>query len=182
LGQQAKTVGVNFHPHHGQFSSGIGEGLRLESLLERDGRGRGRVSGGCRPSCPCGSGVAAWPTHRPISKGHGPSFSHVLLALELERADQRGGAAELVEREQPQRVAHQHATRPRRLQAGVAQPAQHQRERREAQVRLGLAAAGREEQQVDELNPSKLNKLPNCEMVNDHIPGRAWSSRLDRRN
>ena len=32
--------------------------------------------------------------------------------------------------------------------ARVAQPAQHHRERREPQVRLGLAAAGREEQQV----------------------------------
>ena len=33
----------------------------------------------------------------------------VLLPLQFQGADQRRGAAELVERQQPQRVAHQHA-------------------------------------------------------------------------
>ena len=77
----------------------------------------------------------------------------VLLALELERADEPGGARELVEREEPQRVAHDHAHPGARepLLARVAQPAQHHREGREAEVGLGLAAAGREEEQVHRL-------------------------------
>ena len=76
-----------------------------------------------------------------------------MLALELERAHEAGGARELVEREEAQRVAHDHAHAGARepLLAGMAQPAQHHRERREAQVRLGLAAAGREEEQVHRL-------------------------------
>ena len=73
-----------------------------------------------------------------------------MLALELQRADEPGGARELVEREEPQRVAHDHAHPGARepLLARVAQPAQHHREGREAEVRLGLAAARREEEQV----------------------------------
>ena len=93
----------------------------------------------------------------------------VLLALELQRADEPGGARELVEREQPQRVAHDHADAGARaaLLAGMAQPAQHDRERGEAEVGLGLAAAGREEQQVDDLavgsrgsaSPGRLSRM-----------------------
>ena len=51
------------------------------------------------------------------------------------------------------RVAHDHAHPGARapLLAGMAQPAQHHRECREAEIRLGLAAARREEEQVDGL-------------------------------
>ena len=98
-------------------------------------------------------GVAALPTHSPISNGHVAVALRRLLALELERADQAGGARELVEREQPQRVAHDDAHAgagaPGRL--GMAQAAQHHREGREPEVGLGLAAAGREEEEVDGL-------------------------------
>ncbi len=71
-------------------------------------------------------------------------------ALELQRAHKPRGARELIERKQSQRVAHDHAHAGTgaTLLAGMAEPAQHHRERREPEVGLGLAAARREEQQV----------------------------------
>jgi hypothetical protein len=56
-------------------------------------------------------------------------------------------AAELVQRQQAQRVAHQHGDAGRR-RARVAQAAQDDREGRQAEVGLRLAAAGGEEEQV----------------------------------
>jgi hypothetical protein len=82
-------------------------------------------------------------------EGPGTEALRVALALELEGADQRGGAAELIEGQEAQGVAHQHADAGA-LQAGVTQPAQDQGEGGEAEVGLRLAAAGREEQEVDD--------------------------------
>ena len=75
-----------------------------------------------------------------------------LAAKHLARADQRRRALELLRRQQAQRVAHQHADAVAAVVAAdhALQPADRQRERGEPEVRLGLAAAGREEQQVDE--------------------------------
>ena len=69
---------------------------------------------------------------------------------DLAGADQGRGPLELLEREQPKRVPHQHRN------AGLAGPLPHDaleppqahHERRQTQVRLRLAAAGREPQQV----------------------------------
>jgi len=77
----------------------------------------------------------------------------VLLALQLERAHQAGRAGELVEGQKPERVAHDHAdtgARPGTL-FRVTQAAKDHDERRQSEVGLGLAAARREEQQVDRL-------------------------------
>ena len=71
-------------------------------------------------------------------------------ALQLESTDESRGAAQLVKGEEPQRVAHDdaHASATEPVVARVAEPAQDHREGRKPQVRLRLAAAGREEQQV----------------------------------
>ena len=102
------------------------------------------------PLRPIRLGVAARPTHRPISNGHSPSFSGSFCRLEFQGTDERRGTAELVESQQAQRVAHQHA-QTRGLHARVSQPSVDQREGGQAEVGFGLAAAGREEQQVHDL-------------------------------
>ena len=82
---------------------------------------------------------------RPLSIARGIGF-----AFELQCADQAGGAGELVQGEQAERVAHDDA-HPGALSSvlsGVAQPPEHHREGGDAQVRLRLAAAGGEEEQV----------------------------------
>ena len=73
-------------------------------------------------------------------------------ALQLQRADQPGRAPELIEGQQTQGVAHDDADACARaaVLARVAEPPQDHGERREAEIRLGLAAAGGEEQQVHE--------------------------------
>jgi hypothetical protein len=73
FGSSLKLSRVNFHPHHGQFSSGTGEGLRPESLRNAMVRARAEYWL-LSPFLPMWFGVAVWPTHRPISNGHGPSF------------------------------------------------------------------------------------------------------------
>ena len=145
-----------------------GEGVGLEpgpaprTVLERD---RGGVSPGVRPE-PTGLGarrIAAFfslvahevgrrgladpeaDLERPLTVPRG--IGH---AFELQRADQTGGAGELVQGEEAQGVAHDDA-HPGALDAvlaGVAEASKHHREGCETQVRLRLAAAGREEEQV----------------------------------
>jgi hypothetical protein len=71
-------------------------------------------------------------------------------------AHERGGALELLGGEQPQRVAHEDgdarltAARVFASADGSLEPPDREGERRQAEVRLGFAATGREEQQVDE--------------------------------
>ena len=62
----------------------------------------------------------------------------------------RRGAPELVESQEPERVAHEHrqAAMPG---VGIAQPAKDERERGQPEIGFRLAAAGREEQKVDDL-------------------------------
>jgi hypothetical protein len=73
----------------------------------------------------------------------------VAAAQLLERAHQGGGAAELVEGEEPQGVAEDDGDAAALVGAGLAaQAAEDQREGDEAEVGLGLAAAGREVDQV----------------------------------
>src|SRR3972149_9789909 len=71
LGRSANDLGPNRVPHHGQFSSGIGEGLPFGSALNCRTFARAESE---RPSPlrPRMLGVAAFPTQRPISKGHFP--------------------------------------------------------------------------------------------------------------
>ena len=73
-----------------------------------------------------------------------------LKPLEFQRADQGGGTAQLIEREQPQGVAHQHGDAGR-FDAGVQQAPVHEGECGQTEVGLRLAAAGGEEQQLDGL-------------------------------
>src|SRR5258706_3213800 len=77
-GLRLKQSRVNFVPHHGQFSSGIGDGLELLLIWNRitfDRADHGSLS----PFLPILFGVAALPTQRPISKGHEPSFSSLFF-------------------------------------------------------------------------------------------------------
>src|SRR5258708_1544770 len=73
FGLKRNELRVNFVPHQGHSSSGIGEGflslsqnLRVRALA---------VFGSLSPLLPIRFGVAARPTHSPISKGHSPNLS-----------------------------------------------------------------------------------------------------------
>ena len=76
-----------------------------------------------------------------------------LAPLDLQCAHQPGRPRELVQRQQPQRVAHDDADpgAGQPVVAGMPQAPEHHRDRGQAQIRLGLSAAGREEQQVHRL-------------------------------
>ena len=91
--------------------------------------------------------MAPWPTHNPISIGQLPHRAVSRDTLQLHCAHDGGGAAELVERQQPQRVPHENR-QPGTGQAGIAAAAQRDRESGQPKIGLGLAAAGGEEQQV----------------------------------
>jgi hypothetical protein len=73
-----------------------------------------------------------------------------LLAFDFQGANQRGRAAQLVQGEQAERVTHQHANA-RRANARMPQAPQDHRKGGEAEIRLRLSAAGREEKQVHRL-------------------------------
>ena len=77
-----------------------------------------------------------------------------MVAGQLGSANQRGGPLELLRGQQPQRVPHQHRDPSpsvqwpvRGVQEGLPPP-DRERVRGEPEVRLGLAATGREEQQL----------------------------------
>ena len=96
----------------------------------------------------CGLADPEADLERPLAVPRGIGF-----AFELQRADQAGGAGELVQGEEAHGVAHDDA-HPGALDsvlAGVAQAPKHHREGCETQVRLRLAAAGREEEQIHRL-------------------------------
>ena len=147
--QELERVGLELRRRtRGSSSSGIGDGFRSsfwKAIVLRARRVAVLVALVAHPVRRGGPADPQADLERPVAELVG-----VLLPLQLQGADQRRGAAELVERQQPQRVAHQHA-QPGRGDAGIAQPAEDQREGGQAEVRLGLAAAGREEQQVDDL-------------------------------
>ena len=73
LGKSWKDCGLNFSPHQGQFSRGIGAGLRSSfwKAIVFDRAEFGSLS----PLKPIRFGVAARPTQRPISNGQGPRVS-----------------------------------------------------------------------------------------------------------
>jgi hypothetical protein len=75
-----------------------------------------------------------------------------LLAKHLAGAQQRGRPLELLQGEQPQRVPHQHGNALAAVQPrdGALEASQRHRVDGKAQVGLGLAATGREPQQVDQ--------------------------------
>ena len=91
-------------------------------------------------------GVVSCPTQRPIRNGSAPQRSCVLAPEHFAGTDERRGTLELLERQHAQRVSHQHRN------AGVATPAAERPLQPpkphhvggEAQVRLRLAAAGRD--------------------------------------
>src|SRR5215472_3794416 len=73
VGIRLNEVLLNFSPHHGQVSSGIGDGflsLFLKAMVFARADSR-KLS----PFCPILFGVAACPTQSPISNGHRPRFS-----------------------------------------------------------------------------------------------------------
>ena len=108
-------------------------------------------------------GVAPWPTQRPISIGC-VAQPRVRPADRLEAADQQRGPLELLDRQQPQRVSHDH--RHPVPPAGRAEPSQHGGEGKQPQVGFRLAAAGREPQQVGELAVIRMRD-------SRFLPGRA---------
>jgi hypothetical protein len=91
----------------------------------------------------------------------------------LAGAHQRSCSLELLGREKPQRVAHQnrHAATASVVVSDCAlEPADRQGERGEPEVRLGLAAPSREEQQVDESVPGRsfrVDRVGECRKVDE---------------
>ena len=79
----------------------------------------------------------------------GPKPFRLRFPFEFERADEASGALKLVESQKPQRVAHDDREA-RAFEAGIVEPTPRDGEGGEAQIGLGLAAAGREEEQVDD--------------------------------
>ena len=77
----------------------------------------------------------------------------VALAFKLQGADQARRARKLIERQQTQRVAHHHA-HTRTVQCigvpAMSETPQHHGERGKTEIRLRLAAARREEQEIDD--------------------------------
>jgi hypothetical protein len=73
-----------------------------------------------------------------------------VVAQKLEGADHAGGTAELVEGQKAERVAHDDRNAGTQ-HARAQEPAIGDGEGGEAQKGLGLAAAGREEEQIDQL-------------------------------
>ena len=71
LGSSVKDSGWNRSPHHGQFSRGMGAGRALGFALNWRVLARAE-SERFSPLLPITLGVAALPTHRPISNGHSP--------------------------------------------------------------------------------------------------------------
>ena len=95
--------------------AGLDRRRRLAAVLAGSaGPARPRCRSRRRRSCRAGWATPPSPTQSPISIGQSPSSAcrrprpGRLAAHQLQRADDAGGAGELVEREQPQRVAHQH--------------------------------------------------------------------------
>jgi hypothetical protein len=94
--------------------------------------------------------VALRPTHRPMARRSAPSSWGLRWRSSSRAQISVGGAAELVEGEQAQGVAEQHGDAEARVGAVLpADPAQGEGEGDDAEVGLGLAAAGREEDQLD---------------------------------
>ncbi len=91
---------------------------------------------------------------QPDPKRHVPPRRGVLHPRPLRRADQRGGTLELLGGQQPQRVAHEHRHTGAAVQRTIESvhhtlsAPDRERVRGQTQVCLGLATAGREEQQL----------------------------------
>ncbi len=118
------------------------DGVRLLDRLARCGVGRWPRAPrrACSVSRPC----------RPRGRSRSASrrVARRLARICSQHADQQGRAIELLDREQPQRVAHQH----RDAVAGlVAEPPEEDGERDEPEVGLRLAAARREPEEVGDL-------------------------------
>ena len=155
--QVFRVVGIRFQP----------EGILAELLatpgttIQRQrwiARGIGRETqclGACRvvgrlalPAHMVGRRGAAHPERdleRPRSKPFRQGF-----AFQFECAYQSCGAPKLVESQEPERVAHEHRQAAMHG-VGVTQPAKDERERRQSEIGFGLAAAGWEEEKVDDL-------------------------------
>src|SRR5438128_9782134 len=73
FGSRLNEVALNLVLHQAQFSSGMGDGLRSSFLKAMVLARADSLS--LSPLAPMRLGVAARPTHNPISKGHSPSLS-----------------------------------------------------------------------------------------------------------
>ena len=148
-GSRLNDSGSNSRPHQGQFSSGIGDGLWPGVALERAHLRARRV--GAAVPFPAQDVRRGRLPHPEADLERPRAVPPACLAsLDLQRADQPRRPRELIERQQPQRVAHDdaHAGSGEPVVAGMTQAPQHHRHRGQPQVRLGLPPAGREEQQV----------------------------------
>ncbi len=145
---------MNSVPHQGQALSGAGARLSVRSVAPH-APDRGRLVRVSLAAQLVRRRVGADPKadlDRPVAEQAATLLIDVrrVGAHQLQRANDAGRASELVERKEAQRVAHDDGDTGAE-HARAAQPPMRDHERREAEIGLGLAAAGREEQQVGSL-------------------------------
>ena len=172
----AAELALEVHAHDAQLARLVMVGqqrerLRSEGLpapgavLQRDGR---RPAPGVRPVLPdlgagrvravvalppevVGRGRLAYP--QPDLEGPFSVAARSPGTFQLQGADQPRGASKLIQGQEAQGVAHDHA-HPRAavaVRVRVAQPSQHHGKGGKAEIGLGLAAAGGEEQEIHRL-------------------------------
>ena len=150
--QQREGIRREVFPAPGAALQGNGRRLALRVVLvlaDLAARGVGAVVAPFAESI--GRARLAYPQadlERPVAVPAG-----VLAPLQLQGTHQAGGTSKLIERQQPQGVAHDDAD-PGSGPAAVfriAQPPQHHGERGEPEIRLRLATAGGKEEEVHEL-------------------------------
>src|SRR5271166_2407212 len=142
-GDKLERLGLELLAAPGAVLQGNGSRLSIV-ILKRDRLAVGTV----RVSIPgaahaIGRGSSADPEadlERPRAEG-----VRVLQPLQLQSTDQGRSAAELIKGQKTEGVSHQHAQADRGI-PGILEPSMHQDKCRKAEVSLGLAAAGREEE------------------------------------
>src|SRR6266567_3752200 len=128
FGSRRNEIALNFVPHQGHSSSGIGEGLR-SSLTKRRVRNLAD-SGSLSPLRPMRLGGGGAPYPQADLVGPVSQLGHILPSLQFQGAHKRGRSAELIECQEAQRIAHQNADA-RGADAGVPPAPQNQRECRQ---------------------------------------------------
>ena len=151
VGRQAEGIGFQLRATPGAVLQGDRPRVLSGLLFEAIGTPVGGIVGARAIVALIAQPVGGGRRPHPEADLEGPGAQPRLRGpLQFQGANQGRGPAHLIQGQQPQGVAHQHAD-PGPAQAGVAQAPQHQDEGRQPQVGLGLAAASGEEQQIHHL-------------------------------
>ena len=121
-------------------------------------------------------GLLSPPTQMPMDTGRPPELVGTAAPQDLARADHSGCPLELLRGQQPKGVAGDHGG-PGAV-VPVRQPAVEDGERGQGEVRLGLAAAGGEPDEVDQVPVGPQVTVPS--MVSSRNP--SWNGRQKYRD